>query len=92
MKPNEPRGFSSKFDESKAKKIYGLLKKGAFEIILEKDVSKKSNVLEGHFELAVKNPGTDEDVWKVRFVLQIHTDTEKNTLVNASSNVRQQTA
>lgn len=38
LKPNDPKGLSARFDEARAHKIYGLLKRRAFGIVLEKDV------------------------------------------------------
>lgn len=47
------------------------------------------NVLGGRFVLAIKGTETGDPIFKARFVVQGHTDAEKNLLVNSATNVRQ---
>lgn len=45
--------------------------------------------IRGRFVLAAKNGNKDDEVLKARFVVQGHTDIEKNFLVHNSTNLRQ---
>lgn len=69
----------------------GLLRRGALKIVMGKDIPKHENILGGRFVLAIKNVGTDEEIYKARFVVQGHIDIENNMLVHASSSILQQT-
>lgn len=66
------------------------MEKEAFEIVFKEDVPKDANILGGSFVLAVKEVGTNKELFKARFVVQGHTDSEKNLLVHTSTNIRQE--
>lgn len=77
------------FDSAKAKELSGLAERGVYEIVCREDVPDDANVLGGRFVLAIMNADTDDEVYKARFVVQGHTDVEKNILVHNSTNLRQ---
>lgn len=53
IKVNDRRRLSEQFDEARVKEIDGLLRRVAFEIVME-DVVRKSNIMGGQFVLAIK--------------------------------------
>lgn len=77
------------FATTKRKEVDGLQGKAALEVVLRTDVPPNANVLGGCFVLSIKNIGTGEEVYKARYVVQGHTDREKNILVHNSTNLRQ---
>lgn len=88
--PNDARGDSKDFDQAKAKEIVSLLDKGAFRVVLRQDLSEDANVLGGRFVLTIKQKGTENELFKARFVVQGHLDKEKELLVHESTTVSQQ--
>lgn len=89
LHPRDSRGRSSQFEEAKLKEIEGLVKRGTYEVVLKEDVPVDANILGGRFVLSIKNKDTNEEKFKARFVVQGHTDREKNILVHSSTNLRQ---
>lgn len=67
------------------------MKRRTFKIFLEKDVPKSANSVGGRFVLAMKDAGTKNEIHKASFVVQGHTDAEKNLKVHPSPNPRPQT-
>ena len=80
--PNDRR-----FDAAKKNEINGLLNRGAFELVHKSLVPKGANILRGRFVLAIKEPDTDKETLKARFVIQGHRDREKKTMVKESPTV-----
>lgn len=62
--------------------------KGVFQVVMKEDIPEDANILEGRFVLALKNVGTNREIYKARFVVQGHTDQEKNLLVHTVTNIR----
>lgn len=89
LHPADSRGRSEFFDAAKAKELAGLAARGVYEVVCKEDVPKGANILGGRFVLAIKNADTAEEIYKARFVVQGHTDVEKNLLVHNSTNLRQ---
>ncbi len=89
LHPADRRARSGLFDDAKAKELEGLARRGFYEVVLREDVPAGANVMGGRFVLAIKNVGTGEEVYKARFVVQGHTDAEKNLLVHNSTNLKQ---
>ena len=89
LHPADKRGHTELFDLAKAKEMAGLVERGVYEVVCKGDVPSDANVLGGRFVLAIKNIGTKEELYKARFVVQGHTDAEKNILVHNSTNLRQ---
>lgn len=89
LSPSDIRAHSSHFDKAKAKEIYGLLARRAFSIFKKNTLPGDANILGGHFLLAKKYVGTANELYKARFVVQGHTDRDKNLIVYTSSTVLQ---
>lgn len=89
LHPADPRSRSGMFDTAKAQELAGLADRGVYEVVCKEDVPHDANVLGGRFVLAIKNALTAEEVYKARFVVQGHTDIEKNLLVHNSTKLRQ---
>lgn len=68
------------FEDAKAKELAGLADRGVYEVVCREDIPVDANVLGGRFVLAIKNADTQKEVYKARFVVQGHTDTEKTFL------------
>lgn len=71
------------------KEIQVLMDRRAFQIVLKQDISDGVNIREGWFVLCMKDVETNKELYKTRFVVQRHTDTENNMLVYALGNARQ---
>lgn len=91
LRSDDPRGWLSKLELAKAEKVYGLLKRGVFEIVMTEYISEGVNILEGHFVLAIKNDGTKKMVCRASFVVQRNIYAEKNIRTHASPNSCQKT-
>jgi len=87
IEPHDPRVW--KFDEAKKKEIEGLLKRKTWKIVCREEVPDNANILRGRFILAIKDEGTDREIWKARFVVQGHRDKLKKLLVHDISVARQ---
>ena len=85
----DPRANSVRFEEAKRKELQGLFERGVFDIVCREELPPSANVSGGRFVLAVKNPGTDKEVYKARFVVRGHTDSEKDMLIHNSTTLRQ---
>lgn len=71
------------------KKASGLAERGLYEVVCRDEIPADADTLGGRFVLAIKNVKTKYELYKARFVVQAHTDVEKNILVNNSTNPRQ---
>lgn len=60
LRRNDPQEFS--FEDPRAEKINELLKRGAFKIVLDKDLPKEANRVEGCLVLAIKTARTNDKV------------------------------
>lgn len=67
----DKRGNDPRFDVAKKKKISGL------EVVLKEDAPSDAIVLGGIFLLSIKNEGTQQDVYKARYILQGQKDKDK---------------
>lgn len=90
LQPNDLRIESPDFDLAKTKEIKGLLDRKAFRVVLEEDLERDANVLGGRFVLTIRNKGTNDEIFRARFVVQGHLDREKELLVHASTTVSPQ--
>ena len=89
LHPADRRSRTGIFDAAKAKELEGLVQKGVNKVLCKEDIPEGANVLCGQFVLAIKDIGTEQEVYKARFVVKGHTDAEKNILVHNSTNLRQ---
>lgn len=85
----DPRSNSPEFMAAKQREIEGLVKRGTFEVVFKEAAPKGANIMDGRFVLAVKNKDTGAEIFKARYVVQGHTDKDKNLLVHSSTNLRQ---
>ena len=76
-----------RFEEPKKKEIQGLIERGAFKIVPKESVPHGANLLKGRFVLAIKDPGTKDQRFKARFVIQGHKDQEKQNMVTEAPTV-----
>jgi hypothetical protein len=87
IKPVDPR--TEKFDEAKRKEIQGLIDRGTWRVVAKEEVSDNANILGKRFVLAIKDGGTDKEVWKARFVVQGYRHDLKTSLVHDTATSRQ---
>ena len=83
---SDPR--ADKFVEAKKKKIQSLIDRKTWRVVLKRDVSVDANVLGGRFVLAIKDEGTQNEVWKAIFVVQGYRDKPKTSRVHNNPNVK----
>ena len=89
INPGEPRSRDPRFDETKRKKINGLIKRGTWKIVARNEVPENANVMGGRYVLTIKDEGTNTEVWKARFIVQGYRDKLKTSLVHDTSTARQ---
>lgn len=89
LHPADARANSGIIDEAKLQQMEGLAKRGAYEIVCKEDVLYDANILGRRFVLGIKNVQTENGVCKAIYVVQGHTDTEKNLLIHESTNLKQ---
>jgi len=86
---SDQRASDPRMKEAKRKEMKGLLDRGTFKIVLRSEIPDEANRLGGRYVLAIKDSGTDREVWKARYVVQGHRDQEKDIMVRSSTNVQQ---
>lgn len=69
--------------------MYGLFCKGAFTIVCCEELSTNANLLGCRFVLTIKKKETQTYLYKARFVLQVHTNSERNLLINKNTHLKQ---
>lgn len=56
---------------------------------MKKDgIKNKTNMMDGRFDLSIKNTETDKETYKAIFVVQGHRDKEKDMLVHNLNRIR----
>ena len=65
---NDPR--AQQFDKAKRKEIEGLMEKGIWKVVLRYEVPDNANILNVRLFLAIKDSGTNKEVWEARYVVQ----------------------
>lgn len=68
--------------------VQGLLQRNSFAFVKQDKLPQDANILGGRFILAIKQPGTQNERYKERFVVQGHRDREKDLIVHTSRTVR----
>lgn len=81
LSPGDARENNVIFREAEANVIAGLMKQETFRIVLKRRISENAKLLRGRFLSVIRNYGTDDEVLKPCFVVQAHTDEEKNLLM-----------
>lgn len=87
IKQYDPR--ASMFKKPIKKEIDGLIAQNTWKVVCRDEVPDKANILRGRFVLAIKDEGTEREVWKARFVVQGHRDNLKKSLVHDITVARQ---
>lgn len=87
LSPNDPR--TALFDSAKKKKIKVLIDRGTWKIICKDEVPNNASILGGRFVLAIRDAGTNREIWKARFVVQGFRNKLKELLVHDTSTARQ---
>lgn len=85
LAPNDPSSNSSEFDLANAKKIVGLIEKGAFRVVIKQDLDEDANVLDERFVLTIKQKRSDKELFKARFVVQGHFGRVKEFLLHINN-------
>ena len=80
VSPKDPR--ASQFADAKRKEIQGLIDRGTWKVVLKDELPDDANILKGRFVLAIKDGGTDKEIWKARYVVQGYKDHLKQSLVH----------
>lgn len=60
----------------------------AFRVVCKEEIAESATSLGDHFALTIQDAETDSPGFKVCFVVQGHTDSEKNMLVNSATNLK----
>jgi Reverse transcriptase (RNA-dependent DNA polymerase) len=77
-----------RFDSAKRDEILGLINRNTFRLV-SRSGENNPKIVPGRFVLAIKNPGTDKEFLKARFVLGGHQDREKRSIVHNSTAIKQ---
>ena len=72
----------------KKEKIEGLIRRGAWEVVMNEYIPAGANMSNGRFFVTIKNMETDTLIYKARVVLQGHKDMEQTQPVQNSTTVR----
>ena len=88
LQKSDPRYTNKDSTEAITQEINGLLERKAFEFTPLHRLPEDANILGGRFILAIKQPGTPNERYKARFVVQGHKDREKNYIIHTSKTVR----
>ena len=87
--PGDPRSKDPRFAAAKEKEIRGLIERGTWKLVAKDEVPNNANIMGGRFVLAIKDEGTQKEVWKARFIVQGYRDKLKTSLVHDSASSRQ---
>jgi hypothetical protein len=85
LSPTDPRQNDQKFIDAKQKEIVGLVKRRTWNVALKSEIPANANILRGRFVLAVKDSGTDNEIFKARYVDREFNDIGKAHLIHDSS-------
>lgn len=88
MHTADPRSKGKEFGTAREKEICGLLRSKVFHVVCRQEAGNDANVMGGRFVLSVEHVETDKILFRAIFVVQGHTDAEKNLLVNSASNIK----
>jgi hypothetical protein len=84
----DPLENSLAMQRAKEKELLGLLDRGTFTLVLCSVVPKGSNLLSARFVLAIKDPGTHQEVYKALLVARGFQDKLKSYIVHEINTVR----
>jgi hypothetical protein len=69
---SDPR--AALFDATKQKDIQGLIERGTWKVVLQTEMPENPNIKGGHFVLAITDSGTNKEISKARYVVQVFRD------------------
>ena len=78
----------AQFEGSQRKEINGLLERGVFEYVEEKDIPPGTRIFTARFVNDVKNKGTDKAFEKSRLVVQAYNDEGKEYVLTQSPTIQ----
>jgi Reverse transcriptase (RNA-dependent DNA polymerase) len=85
----DPRTRLPAAEAAKKKEIEQLVERGTWRLAHRSEFPKDANVFGARFVISVKNSGDEDEVFKARYVVQVHRDREKATLVKSTPPLRQ---
>lgn len=62
--------------------IRGLMARRAFEYVNRNQLPHDVNILGGIFTLTIKQPQTEDELYKARFIVHVHKDKENEYIIN----------
>ena len=89
LHPADSRARSGLFDSAIEAELRGLRDRGVFKVVKQQSLPQDANILGGRFVLSIKDHGTPQEKLKARYVVQGHTDADKNVLVHNTTTLRQ---
>ena len=89
IKSSDPRYNYPEANEAFAKELAGLIDQGVFKVVIEEELRDDPNVLGAWFILCIKDINTGNEKFKARFIVQGHTDSEKEVLLHPSPTISQ---
>lgn len=69
------------------KEIAGLFERGVFKMAMKEEICQNTNIISRRYAICIKDPGTQEERYKSRFIIQGHKDIYKKMLFYASPNL-----
>jgi Reverse transcriptase (RNA-dependent DNA polymerase) len=85
LTPKDPCRFDPRFRAAKEKEIEGLARRWTWRVVCAEDLPDNANVMGGRFVLTIKNKDTIEEIFKARFVVQGHNDSQKFSLLHKAA-------
>lgn len=82
--PGHKRYDKEKVEEAIRTEIQGQIDQKAIEFVLANSIPEDANVIGTRIILAIKQFGTESELWKARMVMQGNLDREKNNIVSDS--------
>jgi hypothetical protein len=73
---------------AKEEEIAGLIERGTWKVVPRSELPETANIMNGRFVLSIKNAGTEEEVFKARYLIRGYRDKMKTSLVHNSPTSR----
>lgn len=73
-----------RFVESRQKEYDGIVAKGGVKVVNRADLPSDANFVGNRFVLCIKDPGTPDQRFKARWILQGHQDKQRHNIANDS--------
>lgn len=77
IKKTDLRLYLEAANKAYAKELVGLIERSVFRVVVKDDIEDVANMLGSRFILYIKATNADEEKYKVRLIVQGHTDAEK---------------